>query len=48
VCLLSLGLAPVLFAQSVEFDAKKQVPADKPAEGTVARVTHSETVSLSD
>lgn len=46
--ILSLGIAPVLFAQSVEFDAQKQVPADEPAEGTVVRVAHSDTVNLGD
>ena len=45
---LCLGVTPLVFAQSVEFDAQKQVPADEPAEGTVVRVSHSDTVNLGE
>jgi len=44
----SLMITPVLFAQSISFDAGQQVPADEPAEGTVVRVAHSETLNLTE
>lgn len=46
--ILSLGIAPGLFAQSIKFDQGLQVPADEPAEGSVVRVSHSDTVNLGD
>jgi len=48
VLIASLAMTPVLFAQSVTFDAGKQVPADEPAEGTVVRVAHSESLNLGE
>ncbi len=54
--LFHLGLAFVftlavvcgLYAQSIEFDAGKQVPANEPAEGTVVRVDHSESLNFKE
>ena len=44
----ALVVACGLFAQSIEFDAAKQVPANEPAEGTVVRVSHSESLNLGE
>ena len=46
--IFTLAVACGLFAQSIEFDAGKQVPANEPAEGTVVRVSHSESLNLGE
>jgi hypothetical protein len=46
--ILSLGIAPGLFASSIKFDAGLQVPANEPAEGSVVRVAHSDSVNLEE
>ncbi len=48
VLVATLIISPALFAQSISFDAGQQVPADEPAEGTVVRVAHSESLNLGE